>query len=230
MLQPSRINVACQQDEKSTPTSISRNQFQRLQSVHKDHTQTKTMASIGIHYIRCCCKRRQEKTPENTHERKPPLTTHLRSQHENQKRLFQRNPSPSERRQAYEKLRQLQSLTRDTENKNMSPHTSMWILTLTSPCDVPASVQGPKEVKTETPINHCPSSQLGALLSLYSPFQTKHPIRSNTVQDVTTIHIMLNTHFIKCLLRGLRFSLFHWVLTEKNPLTLVESSLAQRQP
>ena len=71
--------------------------------------------------------------------------------------------------------------------ENMSPHTSMWILTLTSPCDVPASVQGPR-VKTETPINHCPSSQLGALLSLYSPFQTKHPIRSNTVQDVTTIH------------------------------------------
>ena len=81
------------------------------------HT-TKTMASIEIHYG-VVAKERERKDPQRTrtHERKLPLTKHLRSQHENQKRLFPRNPSPSERRLAYEKLRQLQFLTQDIRNK-----------------------------------------------------------------------------------------------------------------
>ena len=120
MLQPSRINVACQQDEKSTPTSISRKSVPKTPvSSQRSHTNQKPWLRSEFTIYGVVAKGDKE-TPENTHERKPPLTTHLRSQHENQKRLFQRNPSPSERRQAYEKLRQLQSLTRDTRKHESS--------------------------------------------------------------------------------------------------------------
>jgi hypothetical protein len=67
--------------------------------------------SIEFHYG-VVAKERKKRSPEHTHERKLPLTEHLRSQDENQERLFQRNPSPS-----HEKLRQLQFLTPDTRNK-----------------------------------------------------------------------------------------------------------------
>jgi hypothetical protein len=90
--QMARIIAIQSQNKKHTHSHL-KFQIQRFQSIHKDDKIT--MASDGVHYGAAAREKNPQRTPTSA---KHPLTKHLRSQHENQKRLFQRNPTPSERR------------------------------------------------------------------------------------------------------------------------------------